>query len=384
MVPQDLRTFGLEPKSSDADGNLILPELPPGKAYLQMIHPDYAPYALEEMITGGSTANVTMLPGLKLTLHIKTPAKPPMFDGPQIRLVHVLSLHPSTLIGPLPPLRPDGTIQLTVAAGKYGLLELSHPSYVVTPEYHELEGHGAAAQDEPFELCSGHDDFTFQLLPRNSKVRGRLLDEATGKPMPGQSVSSEVHADIPSGPLAHFAAEWIYADSSETNDRGEFEVRSAAGDGRISVSVPGMVALPEHAEFNSAANGAVVVSDIRMRRIPAIHGVVRDQDGKPVARAIVRFRDSDLVWDQPVATDAQGRFELIPSSKPIDLSTGKPKPLQTIVAFHPFKSEGAQVQVRLSDPKPLDDVVLQISQQDYSFPVARFPDEVSARTAHVT
>ena len=140
----------------------------------------------------------------------------------------------------------------------------------------------------------------------------------------------------------------------------------------------GAAAQSQYTEFDVAADGSTVVPDILVRPLPKIRGIVLDPQGKPLPKAIVRLRDSSLTWDDPVLTDANGRFEFSLDRMPEDLLTDKPQSVQTILAFHPYQPLGAQTQVRLSDTRSLDNIVLRIARQDYDYPVTAFPNEFAS------
>jgi thiol-disulfide isomerase/thioredoxin len=371
VAPQTLAVFGTAPLTSDGAGNLTLPALPPGKIFAQFVHADYAPAGVEELrIPSAPAVDVTMLDGVKVNLDFRIPDNAPPVRGLRIRLTHDPVLHPSSLIGQLPELSANGKAQLTLAAGKYYSLRISHPDYIVTPDYY--------LPNERLELRPDVDNrFTFQLRPK-VRIRGRVVDRSRGKPTVSCAVVGQTDAGSQVGPFAQFVAKWSDVDATETNDRGEYELKLPAGPARIRASREGTVAIPEHQEISVASDGSTVIPDIIVRPIPKVRGIVRDQKGQPVPRAIVRFRDSDLLSYQPVVSDAAGWFELAPDHMPVDLLTDKSKPLQTILAIYPYEPLGAKTQVSFSDVASCDNVTLQIAPQGYDFPVDGFPNERAA------
>jgi thiol-disulfide isomerase/thioredoxin len=364
---------------SDAAGNLVLPELPNGKIDVALKHPDYAPAKLSGItLDKNIPADATMPQGVKLTFQIKTDASALPTKGLLIDITHESDEHPSTFTDQLPELRPDGTAQLTVAAGKYITVRLTHPDYFITPEYRQLAGHGLADDRECFEIGPGADQFTFQ-LHRKVKARGRLLYAATGKPIPGGTLLGNLQSDANKGPFARFTSEWSDAGIAETNDRGEFELELAAG--RASVSfASGHYVWPTRYRIDVLADGSIGAPDILIRSAPKVRGVVQDQSGAPLAGAIVRFRGSVLNNACSSAiTDAQGRFEISPPFIPVDWKTEEPQPLQTLVAFHPYEPLGAEVRIHFEESTALDNVVLRMKPQDYGTQVTGYPEELSPR-----
>jgi thiol-disulfide isomerase/thioredoxin len=369
---------GLTSAPSNADGNLVLPELPAGKIDVSLNHPDFAPTALSGVpLDKNTSADATMSRGVKLTIQFNTDAKVPPAKRLLINFSHEPYEHPSTFIDQLPALRPDGTVQLTVAVGKYSELKLTHPEYLVTPDYSLLRGHSLSDEAEFFELKPGNDHFRFQLR-RKVKVRGRVLDEVNGKPVADQFVDGELPSDAEEGPLARFAKKWTNVGSAATNDRGEFELELAAGPARLTFGGRGYISRSGHYPLDVAADGSTVIPDILVRPMPNVSGVVHDQSGKPLPSAIVRFRGSLLTYGcQPTVTDAKGQFELSPPWIPADYETEESQPKQTIVAFHPYEQLGAEATVRLDDSAGLDNLELRMVPQKYESLVAGYPEELT-------
>ncbi len=313
-----------------------MPELPIGGATVTLIHADYAPSELKDLAVGGdSTAEAVLARGIKLSLNVRMAEAQPMVEALMIDLRHEPFEHPSTLIGRLPActlMGPRGS----PFAGQYSWLRLTHPDYIATPTYAEIRGRDLADTSEPLNLQPGSDRFTFQLL-RKVKVRGRVLEEATGKPISNRSVQGELLVSRQEGPWAGFASEWAHADWGETNEEGEYMIQLAAGQARISSQGQGYFTRSEHYPLKVHPNGSTVAPDLLVAPLPKLRGVVQNAQGQPLPGAIVRFRGSMLTYGcQPIATDEQGRFELTPPWIPIDLRTEERKPLQTVVAFDPY------------------------------------------------
>ena len=297
---------GLTSAPSNADGELLLPELPGGKIDVELKHSDYAPAQLKGIaLEKNARADATLQRGVKLTFQIKTDANAPPAKGLLIDITHNPDEKPLTFTDQLPAVRPDGTVQLTVAVGKCNELKLTHPGFLVTPVYSPLSGHSLSDEDECFELKPGNDHFIFQLR-RKIKVRGRVLDEVNGNPVANQFVNGELPSEAEEGPLARFAKKWTNVDDGHTNDRGEFELELAAGPARLTFAGQGYIPRLGHYPLDVAADGSTVIPDIFVRPMPKVRGVVLDQNGKPLPGAIVRFRGSLLTYGcQPTVTDAK-------------------------------------------------------------------------------
>ncbi len=367
---KDLPTFGLSSQRSDANGDLPLPEMPSGRTGFQLFHPNYVPAQFaEQPIEQGSTTDIAMHDGVKVDLEVSVPGGALPKNGVRLFLLHE-SLHsPSTLIGELPDSPADGKIGLTLAPGKCSGFFVSHPDYVTTPEYN--------VPFKQFELHGSGNRFPFQLRPK-FKVRGRLLEEETGKRAKGHFVLAKIDAGKLEGPFAAFAPQWSDAGSATADENGDYEIELPAGKVRISAIMGTVIARPEVVEMEVTPNGTAKIPDIFVRPVPKVSGVVLDPDGKPVPRAIVRFRDSDRAFDGPVVADSQGRFELSPEGNSTNLLSETVNPTQTILAIHPYKPLGAEAKLSFADRKSCTNIELRLTAQDYSFPLTAYPTELKS------
>jgi thiol-disulfide isomerase/thioredoxin/protocatechuate 3,4-dioxygenase beta subunit len=374
---QALDAMQLSDQPSNESGELRLPALPPGTLDLRLIHRDYAPCRIKGVGVGQRAAAQAKLgAGVTISLQLATDSNEPPVDSIVVDLRRNPFEDPSTLIGRLPEMRPDGA-ELTVAAGKYRFLRLQHPDYVVTPTYSERYGSTVADTREPFEVRSGKDTFKFH-LKRKVKVRGRVINGQTGEPLAGMYVEGELPAGTVQGAFARFANEWTGIGWGETNKEGEYEVDVAAGRARVSFQGRGLVATPEYHEIEVAPDGSTRVPEFVVRPMAKVRGVVRDQHGEPVPNAVVRFRGSILTYAvEPVLADEQGRFELAPPWIPEDLQTHERLPAQSVVAFHPTEELYGQREIHLDDADSLNDIALQLERQDFDSVIERFAADLS-------
>lgn len=194
-----------------------------------------------------------------------------------------------------------------------------------------VPGHGQPAGETPMEKPP--DKQAQQQVPKTQTVRGKVLDDATGKPINKFTVYAEKFDPAnpnfdPSDPRKAFSGR---RETSPGNADGTFltTVRWAAGwtarvgaDGYLSQPVLTSAPLADKAEINVT---------IRLKRPPAkVRGVVLDHTGKPVKDAAVFAVGQNglnlfagAAWSRgwpgenrkeptatPVMTDEQGRFEL--------------------------------------------------------------------------
>jgi thiol-disulfide isomerase/thioredoxin len=368
---KDLPTFALASKRSNAEGDLPLPEMPGGRTGFQLFHANYVPVEfIEQTIEPGSNIDITMHNGVKVDLEVDVPGGALPKNGVRLFLLHESVSSPSTLIGALPDPPADGKVRLTLAPGKCSSFYVSHPDYISTPEYH--------VPFKQFELRDNGNRFTFQFRSK-FKVKGKVLEDDSGKPAKDQFVRAQTDAGKLEGPFAEFATRWNDLEAAKTDEQGQYEIELPVGKARISAARVGkVIARPEYVAFDVAADGTADIPNIFVQPIPSVRGIVLNSDGKPVPRAIVRFRDSDRVWDGPVVADSKGRFELTPDGNSTELTSDNIKPTQTILAFHPYEPLSAEAHVSFADNKSCVNVELHLTAQDYTFPLTAYPTEIES------
>ena len=375
LRPKTLRSCGYSLQPSDATGTLVLPALSPGELDVKVIHPDFAPGDLKRIHTGDQKT-ATLQPGAKVEMHFQMEPNEKMVDSMGIDLRHSRFEEPSTLIGQLPGLKPDGSATFTVATGDYSWLRLLHADFVVTPIFAMRRGKTLADDIESFRMQSGSNRVDFQ-MKRKVKVRGRVVRSGTNQPVVDESIRGDVHADNVQGAFKAFADEWTHADWADTNEQGEYEIQLAAGRSRVNFSGRGLIANPRSYEIDVAADGSTRAPDFIVSPMPKIRGVVQDAGGQPVPNAVVRFRGTMLKTQNPVLADDQGRFELDPPWIPVDFQTREPLESQTIVAFHPFEPLDGSAQFRWDKPESFDHIVVTLRPQPMESLISRFPEDLS-------
>ena len=180
----------------------------------------------------------------------------------------------------------------------------------------------------------------------------------------GESIQGSLHVERNSGSMRRFADEWSHIGWGDTDKNGDYELSLAAGRAQVKFQGQGLVAIPDHFDLDVAANGSTMVPEFKVRPMPKVRGIVLDENGKPKAKAIVRFRSSILIFAlQPVATDENGRFELAPPFIPEDFQTHEKLVKQKILAFDPYHLMSAQAEIGLDYPNKMGDVVLTLKPQ---------------------
>lgn len=363
----DLPKVGIFAGPSNAAGELTLLPLPAGKIDVRLMHPKFAPTTIENLATSpGSTNSVTMPPGAIVELHFRLPKG--------ISQIGNLTTHWSQDMTEwhrlLPTVRVGQTVELALKLGQCNDLWIDHPEFSVTPEFHKF--------GKQFELRSTGNVFAFDVR-RKTTIHGRVLDRSTGKPLPGIMVTTYAVSEKTDGLFAKFVWPWTLTDQRKTGQQGEYKLRIPAGPGIVCMYSDGLMAQHDAEEINVAADGSTVVPDILVQPIPKVHGTVRDPEGRPVASAVLRFRDSETIHFEhhPVFADSNGRFEISQEHIYRDGACVRAQLVQTLLAFDPYRPLGAVVQVDFSEPKSLEHVELRLKPQGYSFPVIGFPNELA-------
>jgi thiol-disulfide isomerase/thioredoxin len=351
------KRLGLEPRASDSAGRLQLPPLATGDvATITVDQPDFAPVRLKDVRIQDGVVEAAMSPGVKLTFRVDPPGLIANFS---IRLDHEPFTHPSTVINQI-PVSPQGTASFTVEAGQYSFLWLKHDDYLVTPQLQK----NYKKPSEILRLKRGQDQTLHVFLHRKVNVKGRVIDGATGKPMADASLMAEIpnaSADKREG----IQPAWMRADWADTNSKGEYTLRVAAGKFRIAFQERNYVSDMDNVELQAAADGSTVVPDIRVTPAPKVTGRVLRPDGAPAANTVVRFRGDRLRFVQPTLTDSRGRFELPVPFIPRDNESGRRLYVHPVVAFHAFAPLAARQDVRLDRPESLTNITLTLHQEPY-------------------
>ncbi|MCZ6786684.1 MAG: carboxypeptidase-like regulatory domain-containing protein, partial [Planctomycetota bacterium] len=137
------------------------------------------------------------------------------------------------------------------------------------------------------------EPLTVLLAPNAGRIEGRVLDDATGLPIPGARVDLVADEDV------------VVPDLARSGQDGSFSVDGVSvGNAIIGVAAPDYV--PSFVEVKPAA-GEIERVVVRLKRGIRLHGTVRDGvTGDPIAGA----RISSSEWPARVAvTDKTGHYE---------------------------------------------------------------------------
>ena len=362
--------FGIAFGTRDESGRLRLPPLPVGSTINVILdHDHFAPITLEDAVVKPDVfLKVALHRGVGLTLEFKPEALGRQISEIEFDLRHQPFKHPSTIVNHRIPVQ-NGRAKVMVDAGNYRLLWLKHRDYLVTPWYQPNIVEESFLKIEP----GTNNVLTFQVLPKVT-VKGRALDQATGKPIAGASIHGEIQIRAPREAGKTFSGDWMHADWATTDKEGRYTLRLAAGAARVSLQESNFYTKETYFNCDVAKDGSTVVPEIAALRMPKVRGQVIGPDGRPAGHTVVRFRGK-LEPIQPTVTDSQGRFELeIPW---IPVEKGKRVLAHPLVAFHAYEPLGARAEIRLDRPETLSNVTLLLGPEPYERQLAEVDGDMS-------
>lgn len=255
---------------TDAEGRFQIADVPAGKMSIEIAKPGYGPATLEETLTAdaGGILNVQLAGQGKLVgrvIDALSPEKP--IPGAQVYLLNTPLSTTTDANGRFEiPGIPTGTVTIAVQA----------EGYQTESSDQELK----ATEIRPFPVG----------LHGAATLRGRVLNQATGQPMPGATVQL-LHPQLNREPL-------------HTNDQGEFEFRRLPpGQQAVKVSSAGF----EDASADVVAKEEPETIEIALTGTAKLTGTVKDaSEKKPIPNAEIQIKGTELA----AKTDEQGQYEI--------------------------------------------------------------------------
>ena len=368
--PMALASLGFDFPASDEKGDLELSSLPTGDVIdgLVVDHLDYAPAKVDGLEVGkGGAAQVRLDPGVPLTFRI-SPEDAKKISGAVVDFRHRNFSDPSTHIRYEALFDSRGVAKLSSGSGNFNWLLLQHDDYYITPVYSANYLKKLFLRIEP----GRNQELTFEVR-RKVAVRGRVVDAATGKPLQGM----DIRGDLKNRPLPGWddlpPQDWSFAGWATSDADGFYSIDLAEGGARVSFEGLNLLPLEDHTESAVKPDGSSVVPDIRLRPLSPIIGHVKNSDGTPAERVVVRLRGIGFTGPQIVLTDASGRFELRLDYVPLDGETGERVRTTTVVAFDPYRPGEARAEASVDKP---EEVVLQLEPHDPDWLFSDFSAEL--------
>ena len=194
-----------------------------------------------------------MSPGVKLAFHMH-PAQ--SISKVKVDLCHEPFDHPSTIFKWF-PVPSDGIVTLTVAPGHYQSLVLTHADYLISPKLDMDYSHW-----KDFVEFSGQQQTVNFFLHAKVTVRGRVVSGLTGNPIDDTVVTADIPNDSTDRNKS-IRRKWLHADRTDTNSKGEFQLKVAAGKFHITLQQKHLTSPLDNVELEAAADGSTVIPDVR-------------------------------------------------------------------------------------------------------------------------
>jgi len=345
---EDLRPLGFPSERSDAEGRLVIRDLP-AESHVRFLvgHHQYADTEAPYLLVGGEKQTIVLVPGVPVRGRVTDPA------GQGVARVRV-ALFRADANGrrefAVARTDPEGFYTARARAGDYHVA-IRHPQYASPPPA-PVTLHEEAAVDVPdLQLLSGQ------------VIRGSVI-APDGHPLGGV-------------PVVYWVGEVVYCETLTQFD-GTFRILAPPGDGLIRIVPPAGFMTAESAPIpvKAVADAAITLRPVRLEPLPEITGVVRGKDGQPAPNVLIgSVAAVPPVW---TVTDAEGRFRLrlaaMPEEKKVEfraehalrflrrtfkVNTNKPKPVKvTLGAFEPDvgsrppKPGGNDLTALLGEPAP--------------------------------
>jgi len=288
-IPYELlRDHGLEQPRSVDGGTLTLPSLPKG-GFMRLLlrHADYADLYVDYLAVRAEQPDLRLRPGVRVAGRVLAPGATGA-AGAEVSAFRVTTAGQRKFGGAISD--PEGFFHLRLEPGTYQL-SARHADFA-TPPPQQLEVAADAAPEALLQLAEA----------RILRGRVQLPD---GKPAPGLLVSFRTGETI--------------TEEAFTGADGAFALRVADPQGMLLIEPPfgyvlsdGLGGIP--VDFRDLS--AVSAGDIRLSKRPRLRGIVRDADGAPVPRALVRTLT--LPDPERIVTGDDGRFEYMPIYLPDD------------------------------------------------------------------
>lgn len=367
--------LGFATLASDAEGVLVLPEIPvAAQLSVSVTHRDWRQTRIDDLVaSAGLSTSAELDPGVTVTIQLGSEGE--SLKGERVAVIMMgdqSSTHSNTVRHSFPV--QNGAIVFTASPVVYRTLLPEVKAYFSTP----LLMNYPHAPNEQLDLSNLTEvEFRLQLLAKE-KARGRIVDIA-GEGIGGALVSAmvakpSVDINAPLGSTADVIANWAMAGSAYTDENGQYEIEVAPGVVSFEVICEGFFSSPSTTRFVWTGDLEDPLPTKTLLTIPELSGIVVDTEGQPVIGAIVRMRHRGRMDPDPVGeSSADGSFSLkmrrIPYSQ-----TGEG--LETTVyalAFDPRSGQAGITEVDLTDAAATDAIRVEIEPQSNDWPLKALP-----------
>lgn len=283
-----LREHGFPSLRSGEDGIIRLPALPAqGHVAFMLTHPRYAETLVPYLPIDEGAQTIQMLPGVALRGRVTSPTGEAV-DGAWVRIYQETSVGIQDAAECLTD--PEGYYHVRLRPGEYHVVA-RHSDFATAP-----------AQAVKLDFSDTERGVDVAMIEAR-RIAGVVLGPED-RPMQGIL-------------LRYIVDGHTYRDQLTRHD-GSFAMTIPAGKGALRVlPPPGWVADHDGDILVTLDTAAEAILDpIRLQALPAVYGVVRDPEGRPLDRVIVSSRNIDPpLW---ALTDEEGRFHFRIAQAPPD------------------------------------------------------------------
>jgi len=298
---------------SDADGRLLVADLPKGgHVRFVLAHRDCADTRVAYLPVGGKEHAIVLAPGVTVRGRVTTPEG----DGLARARVAAFAVGAADRTQPAEAVTDaEGFYHVRVRRGKY-LVAARHPDY-------------ASPRPRSITLVTQSDaNVVDVVMPRPHVIEGTVVF-ADGKPCIG-------------APVSYWIEDALYEEVLTQRD-GRFRLQTPGIEGVVRVSPPD--GCMSESTGDIAVTGTVgpqlVLAPVTLVPLPAVEGVVVDQDNQPQQRAVIASVDLETpVW---AVTDEAGRFR-------IRLRQTPPASKASFRAEHALRFRRGAFEVNLAEP----------------------------------
>ncbi len=314
---EHLAPMGFSDMRSGADGLLTIPDLPAGSHVRFLVsHYQHADTPVAYLPVGGKKQNIVLYSGLKLRGRVTTAAGHGV-AGAEVSVFRLGTTGKHTYADTLTD--PEGFYTARVRPGEY-YVTVRHPDYA-SPEPRPI----AMRQESDANVAD------LELLPPHT-IEGTIVGP-DGQPFEGVLVSYRV-------------GNMLYLDTLTEHD-GTFRILAPPGKGLIRIVPPEGFMAESLAEIpvQMGTESKVKLSNLRLKPLPEIAGIVRGNNGQPAPNILIASRDLlPPVW---TITGADGRFRLRLSYMPEEAKA-------TFRAEHALRFLRSDFAVNVQKPAPID------------------------------
>ena len=311
-----LAPHGFPQPRSDAEGRLVVPDLPKGgHVRFVLAHRDYADTPVAYVPVGAEEQAILLAPGVTVRGRVTTP------DGEGLAGARVAAFAAGAR-DRTPPTEavtdPEGFYHLRVGRGEY-LVAARHPDYA-SPRPQSIT---VAAQSDANVLDVA--------MPRPHMIEGTVVF-SDGKPCIG-------------APVSYWIEDALYEEVLTQRD-GRFRLQTPGLEGVIRVTPPDgcMTESTGDIPVTGTVGPHLVLAPVKLIPLPAIEGTVVDQDDVPQQQALITSVDLEPpVW---AVTDEAGRFHIQLHQAPLESKA-------SFRAEHALRFRRGEFEVNFAKPGPV-------------------------------